>query len=353
MTLLTSYRRLIGFSLLCISSAAFAQAPISDTNGDIEDIQSEKNKPHGDFWKYQELDEDLHGDPVSESFEYVLNTSHRFANWVDGFFDDDRTKGIKNTTRIKLSAWGFFDKDDSYDDSDFNFNIRVKLPRTQKRVQFIITNDPDEDLSTSRAGGVFPDQQKSDETTVGFRFFDLAGLSKKIPGKFSTAIGVGFSSYDPTFKIEPRYIYTHDFDIWSMTFLQKVRWHSEKGWRAETRFDFDRALSKKYFFRFNNEMLWEEDQEDFDGYEYRPRLILSRRYSSKQALLYEWNNLFRSEPSFDLFSSALAVRYRRQFWRPWLFVEVAPQVAFREEEDWDASPGVFAKLEILMKKTDK
>ena len=98
MTLLSSYRRLIGLTILCISSAAFAQAPISDTNGDIQDIQTEKNKPHGDFWQYHEIDEDEHGDPVSESFEYVINTSHRFANWVDGFFDDDRTRGIKNTT---------------------------------------------------------------------------------------------------------------------------------------------------------------------------------------------------------------------------------------------------------------
>jgi hypothetical protein len=323
------------------------QAQPSDTDNDID---VEEMKPIGNFWEYQELDDDQHSDPVSESFEYVLNASHRFANWVDSFFDDDRTKGIKNSTRIKLSAWGFYDNDDSYNDSDFNFNIRVKLPRAQKRVQLIITNDPDEDLSTSRAGGVFPDQTPSDETTVGFRFFDLAGLSKKIPGKFSTAAGVGFSSGDPTFKIEPRYIYTHDFNIWSTTFLQKIRWHSEDGWRAETRFDFDRALSKKYFLRLNNEFLWEEKEDDFDGFEYRPRILLSRRFSSKQALIYESNNVFRGG---ELFTSALAVRYRRQVWRPWLFFEIAPQVTFREEDDWDASPGVFAKLEILMKKTDK
>ena len=133
MALLTSYRRLIGFTLLAITSPTWAQAPKADTD---HESQMEESRPQGDFWKYQELDEDLHGDPVSESFEYVLNSSHRFANWIDGFFDDDRTRGIKNTTRIKLSAWGFFDKDDSYNDSDFNFNLRVKLPRTQKRVQF-------------------------------------------------------------------------------------------------------------------------------------------------------------------------------------------------------------------------
>jgi hypothetical protein len=194
---------------------------------------------------------------------------------------------------------------------------------------------------------------REDETLVGFRFFDLAGLESKIPGKFSTAMGVGFSSGDPTFRIEPRYIYTHDFDIWSTTFLQKIRWHTRDGWSSQTRLDFDRAISKRFFFRSNNEITWEEKEDDFDGYEFRPRLILSQRFSSKQALLYEWNNVFRSEPSFDLHSTALALRYRRQVLRPWLFVEVTPQVTYRNETDWDAVPGIFAKLELLMKKTDK
>ncbi|MCK5359059.1 MAG: hypothetical protein KAJ95_00450, partial [Gammaproteobacteria bacterium] len=244
-------------------------------------------------------------------------------------------------------------RNDQYNNSDFKFNIRIKLPRTQKRAQFILTNDPDDDLSTSASGGVFPDQQRSDETIAGFRFFDLAGLGRKIPGEFSTAMGVGFSDDSPTFRIEPRYIYTHDFKIWSMTFLQKIRWHSRDKWSTETRFDLDRALSKKYFLRFNNEVLWEEKQEDFDGYEFRPRVILSQRFSSKQALLYEWNNLYRSEPSFNLHTTALALRYRRQIWRPWLFFEVAPQVAFRNANDWEAAPGIFAKIELMVQKTDK
>ncbi len=339
---------LLSLLLLGLPATAMAQPPDSDSDIEVEEV-----KPRGDFWKYEELDTEIHDDAVSKSLGFVLNKSHQFANWVDGFFDDDRTRGIKNTTRLKLSYWGFFDQDDQYDDDDFSFNLRVKLPRAQKKVQLIITNDPDEELSSSRSGGVFPEQRQTEETTVGFRFFDLAGLEKKIPGKFSTAVGVGFSSGDPTFRIEPRYIYTHDFDIWSTTFLQKIRWHSRDGWSLESRLDFDRALSEKYFLRFNNEIYWEEKEEDFDGYEFRPRVILSRRFSNKQALLYEWNNLFRSEPSFDLNTTAVAVRYRRQIWKPWFFVEVAPQLAFRNEDDWDPSAGLFAKVEVLLKKTDK
>ncbi len=342
----TNFLVLLTFIFPVLSIARPASSVDSDSDIDIEE-----NRTRGDFWLYQEIDPEQQKDPVSKSLGFVLNKSHQFANWVDHFFDDDRTKGIKNTTRLKLSYWGYREKESRYDDSDFTFNIRIKLPRAQKRIQFIMTNDPDENLANSRSGGVFPDQQRSDETTVGFRFFNLLDVTKKIPGDFSTAMGVGFSSGSPAFRIEPRYIYTHNFETWSTTFLQKVRWHSRDKWRTETRLDFDRALSDKYFLRFNNEILWEQKQDDFGGIEFRPRVILSRVFSSKQALLYEWNNLFRSQPDFFLHTTSLALRYRRQIWRPWLFVEVTPQVSFRDEDDWKSSPGIFAKLEVLLSKT--
>ena len=333
---------------------ALAQPSTVDSESDI-DIEEHRGRQNqgGDFWTYQELDEKEHSDKPTEGLEYILNTSHRFANWLDHFFDSDRTVGIRNETRIKLSLWGFREQHGINDDDDISFNIRIKLPRAMKRAQFILTNEADDELSNSRSGGVFPEQRPQEETYAGFRFFDLAGLQKKIPGRFSTSMGVGFSSGSPTFRIEPRYIYTHDFNIWSTSFMQKIRWHTRDGWRSETRLDFDRALSGVWFFRFNNEILWEEKQDDFEGYEFRPRLILSRRLQGRQALLFELNNLFRSEPDFYLHSTAVAVRYRRQILRPWLFFEFAPQLAFRDEQDWETTPGIFAKIEVLAKKTDK
>ncbi|NOY15857.1 MAG: hypothetical protein GXP23_02780 [Gammaproteobacteria bacterium] len=347
----TLFKTLLFLVVFNFSSITYAQAA-SSTDPESESDIEKKNSP-GDFWIYQEIDSEQVSDPISKSFGFVLNKSHQFANWVDRFFDDDRTKGIKNTTRMKLSYWVYREEESKYDDSDLSFNIRIKLPRTAKRVQFVITNDPDENLANSRSGGVFPDQQRNDETTAGFRFFDLLGFTDKIVGEFTTSMAVGFSSGKLTFRVEPRYIYTHDFGTWSTTFLQKIRWHSRDKWRTETRLDFDRALSKKYFLRFNNEILWEQKQDDYDGIEFRPRVVLSRRFSDKQALLYEWNNLFRSKPDFTFHTTSLALRYRRQIWRPWLFVEVTPQVSFRNEDDWRISPGIFAKLEILAKKTDK
>jgi hypothetical protein len=115
-------RPLITFAgLLLIGLPALVLAQPSTIDSD-SDILIEENQPGGDFWKYEELDEDEYGDTVTESFEYIINTSHRFANWVDGFFDDDRTVGIKNETRLKLSAWGFWEEKGVYDDSDFNLS---------------------------------------------------------------------------------------------------------------------------------------------------------------------------------------------------------------------------------------
>ncbi len=42
----------------------------------------------------------------------------------------------------------------------------------------------------------------------------------------------------------------------------------------------------------------------------------------------------------------LRLRYRRNFWRPWMFVEVWPAVGWPEERDWQTVLGVRMRLEI-------
>ncbi len=42
----------------------------------------------------------------------------------------------------------------------------------------------------------------------------------------------------------------------------------------------------------------------------------------------------------------LRLRYRRNVWRDWLYVEVWPIVGVAEERDWDTVLGAFFRLEI-------
>ena len=39
------------------------------------------------------------------------------------------------------------------------------------------------------------------------------------------------------------------------------------------------------------------------------------------------------------------MRYRQRIWRKWLFFEVNPQVAFRNDDDFRNTPGIEFRLE--------
>jgi hypothetical protein len=43
----------------------------------------------------------------------------------------------------------------------------------------------------------------------------------------------------------------------------------------------------------------------------------------------------------------LSVRFRQRIWRDWLYYEVGPQLVFPREENFDATPGIFLRLEML------
>ncbi|MEN8213519.1 MAG: hypothetical protein ABFR19_04065 [Pseudomonadota bacterium] len=302
-----------------------------------------ESKHRENFWDYQEMDETAYNDYLSKGVEYTLDTTRRAANWLDSFFDNERVRDEENVTRLKISARGFYDQDEG-SEADVKFSIRARMPHTRNQLQLFLSNDLDEDMDASSKSLPIP-RDVDDSTYLGLRVFNVIG--DRIPGNTSASAGINFKGGGLNYFIEPRYSYLHDFDKWSLYFLQKIRYSHVDNLETRTRADFDRVLSEKYFFRLNTELYWKEDNEDHDGIENTLRFYLSQKLPGPQALIYEFSNLFRSDPDYHLHASSLAVRYRRQVWRPWLFLEAAPQVAFREEEDFNPSLGITVKLEIM------
>jgi hypothetical protein len=64
-------------------------------------------------------------------------------------------------------------------------------------------------------------------------------------------------------------------------------------------------------------------------------------------LVYSWANSFVTHPSHRLEAVTLSVRYRQRLWRDWLYYEVVPQLSFPREENFDITPGINLRLEML------
>jgi hypothetical protein len=57
------------------------------------------------------------------------------------------------------------------------------------------------------------------------------------------------------------------------------------------------------------------------------------------------DNYFTTKDSYRMTDLQFRLRYRQEFLRSWLVLEISPQVTFPEEHDRKANPGIIVKLE--------
>ncbi len=333
--------------LLPIPGALVAEDTTGTSSGDETTGGTER------FWDYQEVspaeiteEEGL----LSRGMGSLLSTTHRFGRWLDRALGGESLDARPTRTRAKLTVWRYDEVAGGFDDSQIRFNVRMSLPRLEKRLSLFLTNDLDEGLATSSSGAVFPQETVSEDTYLGVNV--LPPFRKWISGLRGRA-GVRIRGGELGLFVEPRHVWRADFPVWSVTTQARLRYSTLQGWDTSLVANFDRALSTpNQYLRWNGEARWSEESAEETGREFFLRVMMLDRLARREALIYEWNNHLVSEPGNRLESSALVLRYRRQIWKRWLFLELAPQVVFREELEYDPTVALLLKMEMLMQRSD-
>jgi hypothetical protein len=265
------------------------------------------------------------------------------AEWLDSFFDDRRIEAEANRSRLKLSFTGFAEEGELLG-FDFKFRLRLAFPRMQDKLNLIISGDPDDDLSfddeAQRNIRARVEEGQTEGGVAALQYFIKAARDRNI--SFQT--GLRLNGITPVMFLGPRYRQSIALNSWTMRFTQRIRWFTDKGWDSNTRFDLERPLSEQFFFRATTEGNWTQDE---SGYFYNYRMLLAQPLSESRSLVYEWNNFFQTEPDNRLQETNLRIRYRQNIWRKWLFFEVAPQAAFLKDRDFNISPGIIFRLDML------
>jgi hypothetical protein len=117
-----------------------------------------------------------------------------------------------------------------------------------------------------------------------------------------------------------------------------------KGWESRTILDLERPVGSDLFFRASTEGYWSAD---VNGYLCNMSLLLRQPLDPKRALEYEEINYFHTRPTDELNEVKLVVRYRQQFWREWLYFELAPQLRFPRDMSFHGVPGILFKFELF------
>jgi len=280
--------------------------------------------------------ETKHEHTVDWAQRNVSATINSAAQWADSFFDDERFVAEDASTKLRLRESVFLEHDESSPETKTKVSLSVDIPKTKKRLRVFVASEEDTNKTPDT---LFNRVENSEESAAaGVQFF--AGRSEK--RNISLTAGIKLDSVE--FFIGPRYRRTFKFDTFNVRFTQRVRWYTSRGWEATTRFDYERLLSKRWFFRHSLDGRWRDED---PGYRYEIRPSLIQQLANRKAIEYQWNNLFETDPNHSLESSTFLVRYRRNFLRKWLFYEINPQLAMRDEDDFNPKAGITFQLEIV------
>ncbi len=276
----------------------------------------------------------LHG----EISERLLTT----ATWLDSFFADERSTREENRSYIRARL-DDFTEERSHAVFKPTVDLRLALPQLEKKAHIIVSAEPAEtpattpgspSIATDRIG---PTDERSVTTAI---HYVLRATEEQ---NFNVRSGAQFTHGAPVLFIAPRYRYFIPINTWGFRFTQEVIWKTDTTWQTNTIFDLERRLPHDFFFRTSAGGTWINTSK---GYFYSLSFSLRQPIDTKRALDYSWSNSFQTRPVGELTEVFFSLRYRQNFWREWLFFEVAPQYRFPRDSEYKGTPGILFRLEM-------
>ena len=277
----------------------------------------------------------LHGTLSNELFST--------ADWMDSFFADENYVKEINRSYVRF-RYEIFQEERAKPTLKPAVDLRLSLPELERKTHLVFSAEPNEPLTGSNApvrtaAERFGATEEANLTTALQYFFKTTPRES-----FLVLSGLQFSKNSPVVLFEPRYRLLMPYQVWQVRFTQEVLWRTDVAWQTDTRFEFERQLPKDFFFRTTVDGVWASR---VIGYTYGLAFLLRQPFGPTHAVDYEWINTYQTRPVDELTEIDFRIRYRHSFWRQWLFFEVAPQIRFPRDNNFDKIPGILFRLEMF------
>lgn len=267
------------------------------------------------------------------------------VNWFDRFFSSpDTSLDEPATTLVRVIGahrW--------QDDGDIGDEVRVRasvnLPNLSNRLRLTFRNDddPDDDFATS--SDTRPEEVGDNEDSTFRAALNWAARQRE---RDSIDLEVGIRSEFKTFtRGRYRLRLPMPGDKWNFRFTETVYWIDDgTGLGTESRFEFYRPVTTRTVFRLTTEAEHNEDLQERElGWDLSQVAAFYLRLSSRAALQYSVGAQGFTDPSANVDVWRTSLRYRRNFFRPWLFFEVEPFAFWPRIDDYHGVSGVVLRLE--------
>ncbi len=265
---------------------------------------------------------------VDSAHTYTYESVDRLADWMDGFFGAPRADLESAYSSLRINAEHEWEEGNGTDEK-LKLRGKVHLPRLNKRLSLVFTDENDEELDLD--SGISSLDGDNDNTKVGLQY----NVREKDNSRLDFNIGLKSSIKG---KANVRYRYELPVgENYINRFTETLYFVDTEGFGLRSRYELDRGLGEGRLLRWSNNARFAED---IDGVHWETRLTLAERFNDKEALSrFAWL-AGETRPESWTTSYGLGVRYRRNIYRPWLFMELEPAYAWKRKLYDDERQGV-------------
>ena len=283
-------------------------------------------------------------DTIDKPRDYLSEKFVTFVSDIDRFFGDNRNYQESNQSVLQIDitrATGYGG------DRKFVPSGRAKLhfPSTEKRLNLVLESNPDQNLtgdSTQTKNTTLANQVVKPESYGAALRFEKMQDSL---WHFSADAGIKSQgiNLDPFTRV--RGSYSISMDQWRLKVAETVFWFNTIGAGESTQLDVERFLSEPVLFRATSNATWLHDTQNLNM---RQDLSFFHTVSKRTALLYQASAIGVSQPAIHANDYVLLVTYRYRLHRDWVFFELSPQLHFPKDKDYQSSPALIMRLELLL-----
>jgi len=259
------------------------------------------------------------------------------AKFVDSFFADDRFYADVTETYARLSLQSTWE---SGEDTEANARLRVRLdlPGTEERLRlFIEGGDPDE--SGGAESETVAEALEDNDYNIG-----LEGPLKNT-GQWDIRPAIGAKAAGPPDPfVRARAIRYEQLGDWLMRFSAGAAEYLDDGTELLTRLDFDRRIAEDWLFRSTSRARYRDEQ---DRTEFLQQFSLFQKYNDRVGFGYDLGVRVDDDPDWDADQYFTQFRARFRAYKKWLYLELKPELLFREEDDYSASFRFSLRTDIV------
>lgn len=278
---------------------------------------------------------------VDKTHAGISNRLEATVKYADRFFADENVFEETNKSYARLPLDIIYDQDDG-----LSFKIRVRarinLPNTDKKLKLLLSDTNSEEEPDNIAA-------PADDPLQDNNFSISLETQVKKTGKWKIRPSLGLkTNIPPDPFLRARVIrYFAVSKKWLSRFSTTGTYLAMAGAEFDARIQFSRALREDFLFRSTSRWKWTEEKDYSEGIQI---FSLFQHLNEKVNLAYEGGIFSDNEDNWEVTEYRLWHRYRKLIYKDWLFLELIPELRFKQENDYDPTYRFTLRIEPVFGK---